>query len=353
MSAEYETELAVALEAVRLAARVCRSVQDKITPDVLEKDDRSPVTVADFASQAVICRGIAAEFPADPVIGEEESATLRRAENAPFLERILSELRQVGVDTCGKEACAWIDRASQKQHAPRFWTLDPIDGTKGFLRKEQYAISLALIVDGQLQVALLGCPNLLPQAGATATRTALGNECGTLLYAVRGKGSWVLPLEGEGDPRPVHASSQSDPRNARFCESVESAHTAQGLSAKVAELLGIQREPLRLDSQAKYAVVARGEAEIYLRLPAKYGYKEKIWDHAGGVLIVEEADGCVCDVMGKPLEFNHGYELVANRGIVAANRPLHARVIEALHEIYKNFPPPQGPPEPPKEPRTK
>jgi 3'(2'), 5'-bisphosphate nucleotidase len=340
MASRYDTELAVALDAVRAAARVCRSVQAKITPDVLQKDDRSPVTVADFASQAVICRAIGKAFPNDPIIGEEESGTLRREENAPFLDRVLMELRDVGIETCGKEACGWIDRASQKTYVPRFWTLDPIDGTKGFLRKEQYAISVALVVDGQIQVALLGCPNLMCEAGGTQT--------GALLYAVRGQGSWAVSLEGDGPPRPVHASQESDPTQARFCESVEANHTAQGLSAKVAAALGMTREPQRLDSQAKYAVVARGEAEIYLRLPAKYGYKEKIWDHAGGVLIVEEAGGRVSDVMGKPLEFNHGFELLANRGIVAANCQLHPRVIAALEEIYAKFPSPQGIPAPPK-----
>jgi 3'(2'), 5'-bisphosphate nucleotidase len=334
MSLIFEKELSVALEAVRYAARVCRSVQEKITPDVLEKDDRSPVTVADFASQAVICRALAAAFPQDPIIGEEESSTLQQGENAPFLERVLAELRGVGIDTCGKEACAWIDRASQKTYVPRFWTLDPIDGTKGFLRKEQYAISLALIIEGQIQVALLGCPNLPLEPGSA--------QSGTLFYAVRGEGSWSLPLEGGGAPQRIHVSQQADPPQARFCESVESSHTSYGLSNKVADLLGIVREPLRLDSQAKYAVVARGEAEIYLRLPAKYGYKEKIWDHAGGVLLVEEAGGWVCDVMGMALEFNHGFELLANRGIVAANRQLHPRVVAALHEIYSKFPPPQG-----------
>jgi HAL2 family 3'(2'),5'-bisphosphate nucleotidase len=335
MPANYENELRVAIEAVRTAARVCRSVQEKITPDVMQKDDRSPVTVADFASQAVICRAIGAAFPADPIIGEEESSTLRKEENGPFLSRILAELRGVGIETCGKEACAWIDRASQKTYVPRFWTLDPIDGTKGFLRKEQYAISVALVIEGQIQLALLGCPNLPCEPS--------GEKIGTLLYAIRGKGSWSLPLEDGTYPQPVRASTVSDPKQARFCESVEAAHTAHGLAAKVAAMLGIVREPLRLDSQAKYAVVARGEAEIYLRLPAKFGYKEKIWDHAGGVLIVEEAGGSVCDVTGKPLEFNHGHELSANRGVVAANRPLHPRVIEALHEIYKTLPPAQQP----------
>jgi 3'(2'), 5'-bisphosphate nucleotidase len=337
-SSSHQAELAAALEAVRTAARVCRSVQAKITPGVMEKDDRSPVTVADFASQAAICRAIGDAFPGDPIIGEEESGALRRLENAPFLERVLAELRDVGFETCGKEACGWIDRGCKKEYAPRFWTLDPIDGTKGFLRKEQYAISLALIIDGQIQLAVLGCPNL-SHAGEPDGHA---QPKGSIYYALRGQGSWTGPVEGTAAPRPVHASRLADAAQARFCESVEPGHTAQGLSGKVALALGIHREALRMDSQAKYAVVARGEAEIYLRLPAKFGYKEKIWDHAGGVLVVEEAGGIVSDVTGKPLEFNHGYELLANRGVVAANRDLHPRVIATLDEIYSKLPPPQG-----------
>jgi 3'(2'), 5'-bisphosphate nucleotidase len=171
---------------------------------------------------------------------------------------------------------------------------------------------------------------------------------GAIFYATRGGGAWVVPLDdAKAAPARVHCSHQANAAEARFCESVEHTHTSTSLSGRVANALGIARPPLRMDSQAKYAIVARGDAEIYMRLPAKYGYKEKIWDHAGGVLLVEEAGGRVSDVMGRPLEFNHGYELLANRGIIAANRELHSRVIAALDEIYKTFPAPQGPlPEP-------
>src|SRR3954471_1815942 len=97
MSTRFDKELQVALAAVQAAARVTRCVQAKITPDVLEKHDRSPVTVADFASQAAICRALGGAFPRDPIIGEEESGTLRREENGPFLDRVLDELRQIGI----------------------------------------------------------------------------------------------------------------------------------------------------------------------------------------------------------------------------------------------------------------
>jgi 3'(2'), 5'-bisphosphate nucleotidase len=382
MAPKWEAELTVALDAVRAASRICRDVQSKIAADVFEKEDRSPVTVADFASQAAICRLIGNAFPDDPIIGEEESGALRREENRLFLDRVLEELRAIGVEATGEQACDWIDRGCEKKYAPRFWTLDPIDGTKGFLRQEQYAVSLALIIDGRIEIALLGCPNLSPDASGRLQTLSHSDgrgqgegssippensqrqpsprpspigmgegeigSTGAVFYALRGGGAWVVPLhDTTAPPARVHCSLLADPVEARFCESVESSHTSTSLSARVAEALGIHRAPLRMDSQAKYAIVARGDAEIYMRLPAKYGYKEKIWDHAGGVLLVEEAGGRVSDVMGRPLEFNHGYELLANRGVIAANRELHLRVIAALGEIYKTFPEPQGPlPEP-------
>ena len=73
----------------------------------------------------------------------------------------------------------------------------------------------------------------------------------------------------------------------RFCESVEKTHSNHDTSALVAAELGITAPPLRIDSQCKYAVLARGDAEVYLRLPAKAKstYVEFIWDHAAGELL--------------------------------------------------------------------
>ena len=74
-----QPELSTALKAVRQAAVVCRAVQSSITPDTLEKKDKSPVTVADFASQALVCRQLEEDFPDDPVIGEEGAKELQSA----------------------------------------------------------------------------------------------------------------------------------------------------------------------------------------------------------------------------------------------------------------------------------
>lgn len=320
----YENELAVALTAVRKASAVCRAVQSKIDASALEKKDRSPVTVADFASQAVVCRELQAAFPDDPVIGEEDSAELQGG-GAAFLDRVQAELAAIGIEGSSNDVCGWIDRGSAKEHSPRFWTIDPIDGTKGFLRSEQYAVALALIVDGKIDVALLGCPNL-PVEGS--------NAIGVICYAVRGQGSFMLPLDDESaEPKRVTVSENSDAALARFCESVESGHTMHSHSSMIAEKLGIKADSVRMDSQAKYATVGQGQAEIYMRLPTRPGYQEKIWDHAGGVLFVEEAGGRVTDIHGKPLEFHHGFELKENRGVIASNGPLHDELLAAISDI--------------------
>jgi 3'(2'), 5'-bisphosphate nucleotidase len=120
---------------------------------------------------------------------------------------------------------------------------------------------------------------------------------------------------------------------ARFCESVESGHSNQEESARIASLLGIATEPYRIDSQCKYAAVARGDASIYLRMPTSADYREKIWDHAAGKLIVEAAGGRVTDVEGCPLDFGRGETLAANSGIVATSGAIHDEVLEAIRRV--------------------
>ncbi len=320
--AEFEKELEIGLEAVAQASVICRRVQQEIAGSALTKEDKSPVTIADFASQAVVCRVLAAAFPGDAIIGEETAADLLSDERRPFLDKVVALLADDNPGVTAATVCEWID-AGLGESGSRFWTLDPIDGTKGFLRGEQYAVSLALIIDGEIRVSILGCPNL-------SAADAWDRNLGCLFSAVRGQGATLRRLEGSSEVLPVRVSGTKKSSAARFCESVESGHSAHGRSAKIAELLGITSEPVRLDSQAKYGVVARGEADAYLRLPTKAGYREKIWDHAGGVLVVEEAGGKVTDVNGKPLEFTHGRELSANSGVIVTNGLLHEQVLEAV-----------------------
>ena len=328
MQTDYSKELDIALKAVAEAAHVCRSVQFKIAPDSLEKQDRSPVTIADYGSQALVSRALEAAFPDDPIIGEEDADELKQPEQFAFRNAIHAELAAMNIYTNDDQLFSWIDRCGAKEYSDRFWTIDPIDGTKGFLRKEHYAISLALVVNGEVVVAAVGCPNL-----ASQVTNAPEKGVGLLFSAVKGQGANVCSIWSLDQSEPVKVSDTTDTSATRFCESVESGHSSHGHSAQVAELLKMQEEPVRLDSQAKYCVFARGEADIYLRLPTRVGYREKIWDHAGGYLIVEEAGGKITDVEGKPLDFTRGAELSENRGVVATNGRVHDEVITALREV--------------------
>jgi 3'(2'), 5'-bisphosphate nucleotidase len=67
------------------------------------------------------------------------------------------------------------------------------------------------------------------------------------------------------------------PDQLNFLESVEAAHTSHSFNDRVAGVLNIQREPTRMDSQAKYCALARGDGGVYLRMPTGVGYIEKIW----------------------------------------------------------------------------
>lgn len=97
-----------------------------------------------------------------------------------------------------------------------------------------------------------------------------------------------------------------------------------------------RKKPLRVYSMVKYAAIARGDAEIYMRF-ARAGYKEKIWDHAAGVLIVQEAGGVVTDAGGRPLDFSRGIYLEGlDRGIMACSGAvLHEKIIGAVDSSWE------------------
>jgi len=326
MSREREIELA--RRAAREAARLCEAVRGEMVGEALTKEDRSPVTVADFGAQALICRALAASFPDDPVVGEEDAAALR-AENGGGPRALVTRfVGRLVPGASAEDVLDWIDHGNGTV-GPRYWTLDPIDGTKGFLRKDQYAVALALVEAGVVQVAVLACPSLpLDPARPDGPR-------GALFLASRGGGATVEPLAG-GDARPVRVAGGGDPAAWRLVESVESGHGHHSLQEQVAVAVGVRGGSVRMDSQAKYGAVARGEAALYLRLPSPRtpDYRENIWDHAAGTLVVEEAGGRVTDIRGKALDFAGGAKMVDNRGVVVSNGPIHDRVLAELAGIF-------------------
>ncbi|WOO40126.1 3'(2'),5'-bisphosphate nucleotidase [Rubellicoccus peritrichatus] len=320
-----DSERQAAIDAVILASKLCQNVRSKLDQGASkEKEDRSPVTIADFGAQAVVLNALAKVSPDVPAVGEEDASDLRGDANAALRERVVSEVQALVPELTESTVLEAIDRGNHSGGASgRFWTLDPIDGTKGFLRNDQYAVALALIEDGEVTFGVLGCPHLPidwknPDAGR-----------GCFMVAEKGKGCKQLDSEGKSLGK-VQVDQVTDPTKASFCESVESGHTKHGWAAAVAEKLGITTESVRMDSQCKYTAIARGDASIYLRLPTRPGYEEKIWDHAAGVLCVTEAGGNVTDITGAALDFSIGRTLKDNRGVIATNGPIHDAVVTAV-----------------------
>jgi HAL2 family 3'(2'),5'-bisphosphate nucleotidase len=334
----YGAELEVAIAAVRAASRVCRAVRASLTPEqAVTKADLSPVTVADLAAEAVISLALSAAFPADPLMGEEDGRLLRDPAGTAMAGAVVAAVTSARPGVGVAEVAAALDRCSDEGGPNRrWWTLDPVDGTKGYLRNEQYAVALALVIDGEVVLGVLGCPNLPLALDSTAAAEG-GDAVGCVFAAEIGGGAWQLPL----DPRPdgaggagwrVGVADVTDPSQARYAESVEAAHSAQDVAARVAERLSLTTRPVRMDSQAKYAVVARGEASIYLRVP--HGdYRENVWDHAAGAIVIREAGGVVSDVHGLPLDFTTGRRLTRNRGIIAAPAAIHPQVVAAVRSV--------------------
>ncbi|EPQ28810.1 uncharacterized protein PFL1_03613 [Pseudozyma flocculosa PF-1] len=371
-AAAYHLERQVAISAVTRACSLTDKVfRNLVTADTVTKKDKSPVTVGDYSAQAVVNTVIASHFSADAIVGEEDSKDLRNPEAKNLRDQIV-KLANEALASPAQECPAVADAASKSSEAAsqawgtqdlseeallaaidrgnaeggrsgRCWALDPIDGTKGFLRGGQYAVCLAFMVDGEVQVGVIGCPNLPHDASSAKPKEgefgagAKRNDLGTLFVAVKGQGAFQRPIQAESDSETAITMNKiSSLSSASFCESVEAGHSSHGTNARIAELLGITAEPVRMDSQAKYVSIARGDGDVYLRLPVGDGsYQEKIWDHAAGSLIVEEAGGRVSDIRGRSLDFGVGRTLKDNKGVVAAHRDVHDQVIRAVGQALE------------------
>ena len=328
MTQFYAHECKIAIEAVINACRLCGEIQHNLTAEhKLSKSDSSPVTVADFGSQALIISHLLRVFPYDAVVGEESAAALGQPEQATLKTHVVNLVNQIDDELTATEILDAIDYGAQAYNfTTRYWTLDPIDGTKGFLRGDQYAVALALVEHGEPIVGVLGCPNLL----LNPEHPEQGQGC--LFVAVKGQGAALYTLDGTRLDS-ISVAPVAEPSQARFCDSVEAAHASHAEHAKIAELLGITTPSYRIDSQCKYAVVARGEASIYLRVSPTPNYRSWIWDHAAGAIVVQEAGGKVTDMEGNRLDFSQGRKLFNNSGVIATNGLLHEAVLEAIRQI--------------------
>ncbi|MET0617766.1 MAG: 3'(2'),5'-bisphosphate nucleotidase CysQ [Luteibacter sp.] len=210
--------------------------------EVVRKDDDSPVTAADLAAQKVIAEGLQKLAPGVPVISEEALA-------AP-----------------------WAERRTWR----RYWLVDPLDGTREFVKRNgEFTVNIALIEDHR---AVLGVV-LVPVTG-------------DLYAAAEGAGAWRqrthdAPRERLGTRR----------ANGLLMVTGSRSYGA-GRTMSLLDRLG-KHETFALGSSLKFCVIARGEADIYLRLGAT-----SEWDTAAAQCVLEEAGGAVLDLAGRPFRYN-------------------------------------------------
>ncbi len=322
----YKQELEIGKKAVITAMRITNSIQKELyVRDIITKTDKSPVTIADFTSQAIVCKILNDNFPEIPIVAEENSNALKNPEHKETLKKIIHFIeREPQVrEMINKDILfETIDFGCQST-GKAFWTLDPIDGTKGFIRGEQYAVALALVVEEEVKLGILGCPNLKFKNDRS--------KSGYLFSAIRNEGAEIFNVEKKTSKR-TNISNISDTKKMKFIESYESSHSNLELQNKIAKILNIKNPPVQMDSQVKYGMISNGDAEIYLRIPHPKtpDYKEKIWDHAAGSIIVEESEGIVSDIFGKKLDFNTGKTLKNNTGILASTPLVHNDVLEII-----------------------
>lgn len=315
-----------------------------------QKDDSSPVTVADYGAQALVVWSLKRSFPDTPLslVGEEDASDLRQPEGQAMLVRITHLVNDAlnfidAAPLTPNQVADLIDcGCSDGGSVGRHWVLDPIDGTRGFVGMRQYAVCLGLLDHGNLVLGALGCPNLpqwpiseLDCSEGQAGRSFIQDGVGCIFAAHIGRGTFTGPLFEAGLPlKRIRCNNSLSPEEVRYMESFETRHSNHSLSLSVADEIGVGLPSLKLDSQAKYGALARGDASIFMRFPPAT-YREKIWDHVGAI-IVTESGGCITDAEGNSLDFSQGrFFPHLNGGIIAATPSMHKAIMEALQKLKR------------------
>uniref|UniRef100_A0A7S3JVC1 3'(2'),5'-bisphosphate nucleotidase n=1 Tax=Aureoumbra lagunensis TaxID=44058 RepID=A0A7S3JVC1_9STRA len=336
-SCMYYEEICVAVEAVSKACLAAKRVQEAALSAGEQvksqaKGDASPVTIGDFAVQGIVLAALAAIWPYDNFVAEESAAELLQcneatralAADAAGFSCVQDLVNAVDLSNCSSENTRENLSRSQK----RRWILDPIDGTRGFLRGAQFCCALALAIDGEPVLSVLGCPNL------DLAKTQIP---GALAIALKGHGAYVADesaLSFSNHWRPLSARKKDIKThfNLTLVEGVESSHTNSAWAQAVMNLSGAYSfDSVRLDSQAKAVMLADGRADCFMRLPTA-GYREKVWDVAPAVILVQEAGGLFTDRYGRQLQFNEDILSSEVDGLLATGAcpELHSKLVDAL-----------------------
>ncbi|OJJ46389.1 hypothetical protein ASPZODRAFT_151948 [Penicilliopsis zonata CBS 506.65] len=353
----YAKEFQIACLTVQRAALVTKALLEQVDKGQLDKSDATPVTIADFAAQALIIAALHHVFPEDEFVGEESSLALR--ENPELLDRtweLASSIHQYsdnsddgGVDDAllysprsKEEMLDLIDLGAEGKCAGhgRTWVLDPVDGTETFMRGQQYAVCLALVEDGCQKVGVLGCPNLSLATGQVSEEAVDRDGNGYMLSAVTGEGAYLrrmgrttTTLQAATRIAPVPSVATS--REIRFVDSTRITSSSAEQHERLAVALGAAWPPPGdlWSAQMRYVALAVGGCNALVKIPRKETYRSNIWDHAGGMLIAAEVGYTVSDLAGNPVNCGLGRKLSGCYGMIVAPPGIHGRLVEAIKAL--------------------
>lgn len=363
--AKYYKELEAAVDVVDKACRICIDVQKSLFSDdsrVLEKNDNTPVTIADFSVQALISLEMKKHFPKIPLVAEEDSAFLRSNNLADAVVNVVKDYTNFTHEqSTDDEVLEAIDRGGSNAIAfeskpATYWVLDPIDGTRGFLKggSALYVVGLALIVEGEIVLGVMGCPNWKDKSlnkSASDMQECQKNDSssGIIMAAHVGCGTWMIRLSDllGGFTRldkfweRCFVDGSSEVHEARFCipesQKWESIPLSNSITATTsANNLGenqILLLPTCCGSLCKYLMVASGRATVFI-VRARTRTIMKAWDHVVGMICVHEAGGKVTDWRGDEIDL--AADQMARRiispsgGVLVTNRTLHGQILELI-----------------------
>lgn len=313
-----------ALSVARLAADVCARVSlDDGAATVRQKRDRTPVTVADVAIQAIATQCLADTFPGDLLVGEEDGAygddddTLWSEVNAVCESSLRVPRYDARRVLRENERAPPRTKRENESGRGRVWCIDPIDGTKGFISNADYAVGLAL---------LHTCAPVTSSPSSYSTSTpyppvaalALPRERLVLVSNTHKRICYSLPSAVD-----AHFISDSVTSVTKTAQCELDTQTTWYLSGGGAQLYieGLSDwTPLCCGSLVKYAGVARGRATFFVQLLGR-GRTAHLWDHAAGISVVDASGGTVTD--------EHGVNLVIDSDAATVAVAEHSQAIVA------------------------
>lgn len=317
---EFSIELRHALHAAEKSSKFLNYlIRKSIDISPTYKLDASPVTIADYGSQIIILYFLMRKYPLDYFMSEE-NLTQILIQDKKHYENINQLVNRIVPEINIKEIISY--ESKERQIDDRIWAIDPLDGTKGYIHHRQFSVAIALIENKKVKVGVLACPRI-----TNLNSKKYYDKEGYLFFAERGKGAFLMSLSRKVMHK-IMANNENNIVDILYAESFDNSHININIHNRIANILNIKKPPVKVDSQIKYSLVASGDISFYLRFPQLLNYKEYVWDHAAGQLIVEEAGGTVTDVLGNKFCYEKSIKLLRNTGIIASNGLIHDELVK-------------------------